>query len=173
MKLSDAIVGRRSIRKFHPDQPVDDETVDQILNAAIMAPSAGNAQSWHFVVVRDAAIKHRLATEAGHQHFIDQVPVAIVVCADLDRASKTYGDRGRYTYAMHETGAAIQNMLLTIHSLGLGGCWVGAFDEAMAAEILGLPETFRPVAIIPIGHSAEPANRVPPRRKLGEVTTIK
>ncbi|MBT3181496.1 MAG: nitroreductase family protein [Deltaproteobacteria bacterium] len=173
MDVMEAITKRRSIRQYNADRPIDDETVNMILEAAIAAPSAGNGQSWHFEVVRDASIKHKLATEAGHQHFLEQAPVTIVVCTDLERAEKGYGLRGRNTYSLQETAAAIQNMLLVVTSLGLGACWVGAFDEGCAAEILDLPKNFRPIAMIPIGEPAEPANRVPVRKKISDVVTFK
>ncbi|HPQ80607.1 MAG TPA: nitroreductase family protein [bacterium] len=173
MELFEAISRRRSIRQFDPEAPVGDEEVARILEAGIAAPSAGNGQCWRFVVVRDAEVKRRLAYEAGHQRFIDRAPVAIVVCADLPAAEKGYGERGRSTYALQETAAAIQNMLLAVTAMGLGSCWIGAFNESVASEILGLPDEIRPLAIIPVGHPAEPALRVPPRRKIGEIATFR
>jgi nitroreductase len=173
MDLFDAIGGRRSVRQFRPDAPVPEGAVRKILEAGIMAPSAGNVQAWRFIVVRDEALKARLATEAGHQLFIKQAPVAIVVLADLARTEAKYGERGRGTYALQETAAAIENMLLAAHAQGLGSCWIGAFDEAAAARILGLGGGLRPVAILPIGVPAEPTSRVPPRRALGEVAEFR
>lgn len=173
MDLFEAILKRRSIREFRADRPVDDGQIKKILEAAICAPSAGNGQNWHFEVIRDPGIKHRLSTEAGHQRFIADVPVTIVVCADLERAEMGYGTRGRETYALQETAAAIENMLLVITALGLGTCWVGAFNEQRAAEILGLPKNLRPVAMLPIGVPAESSTRVPPKRKLEEVVSYR
>lgn len=172
MELFEAISKRRSVRQFDPNVSVGDEIIRKILDAAIAAPSAGNGQSWRFFVVRDKETKHRLAFEAGHQLFIDQAPVAIVVCADLDLAEEKYGERGRKTYSLQETAAAIENMLLAVTAFGLGACWVGAFNEQIAAEILGLAGHMRPLAIIPIGKPTAPSNRVPPRRKIEEVTTF-
>lgn len=169
MDIFEAIESRRSVRQFRSDREVTDEELNRILHSAVMAPSAGNAQCWRFVVVRGADVKKRLATEAGHQHFINQAPLAIVVCADLARAHENYGARGENTYALQETAAAIQNMLLAARSMGLGACWVGSFDERKASEILDLKKSIRPVAIIPIGAAAEPAKRVPPRRNVKEV----
>jgi nitroreductase len=173
MDIFEAISKRRSIRKFHPDKPVDEATVKKILEAAIAAPSAGNGQNWRFYVVRDPELRHRLAFEAGHQLFIEQAPVVIVVCSDLERAEEKYGERGMKTYAIQETAAAIENILLSVTSLGLGACWVGAFSESVAAEILGLPQNIRPLAMVPIGLPAEPALRVPPRMKLEDIVTYK
>jgi len=173
MDVFEAIARRRSVRQFAAEKPVDEEAVRRILEAGIAAPSAGNGQSWRFVVVRDPEVKHRLAYEAGHQRFIDQAPVAIVVCADLDAAEKGYGERGRETYALQDTAAAIENMLLAICDMGLGSCWVGAFSEAVASEILGLAGNVRPLAILPVGFPAEPSLRVPPRRRVEEVSTFR
>lgn len=173
MDIFEAISKRHSVRQFHSNRPVDEKTVRDILEAGIKAPSAGNEQCWHFVVVRDPDLKHRLAVEAGHQPFIGDAPVTLVVCADLDCAEMNYGQRGRNTYALQDTAAAIENMLLATCALGLGACWIGAFDERAAAAILGLPKHLRPLAMLPIGVPAEAARRVPPRRSLEEVTTFR
>lgn len=169
MDIFELIKTRRSIRSFDSSKQIDDGTVKKILEAGIWAPSAGNTQCWRFFVVRDEEIKGRLAVEAGHQPFIAQAPVVIVVTADLDHIEKSYGERGRFTYALQDTAAAIENMLLTITALGLGCCWVGAFLEEKAAKILDLPPNLRPLAILPIGHPAEKPS-APRRRKLEEVT---
>lgn len=173
MDLLAAIEKRRSVRDFDPGRPVDEKAVEAILSAGIKAPSAGNGQDWHFVVVRDQKLKHRLAFESGHQKFIEQVPVVIVVCADLERAAMGYGTRGRDTYSLQDTAAAVENMLLVIVSMGLGACWVGAFDEAAASRILDLPKNLRPVAMLPVGVPAEVRARPTPRRPVGEVATYK
>lgn len=173
MDIFEAIQKRRSIRQFDPAKPVGDDVVQKVLEAGIMAPSAGNGQSWRFFVVRDRALKKRLALEAGHQAFIDECPVAIVVCSDLASAEEGYGERGRGTYSLQETAAAVENMLLAITALGFGCCWVGAFNESVASEILGLPKGVRPLAILPIGVPAEPKAKIPPRMKIEEVTTFR
>ncbi len=161
---------RRSVRQFKASSAVSNEDVRVMLETAIMAPSAGNTQCARFFVVRTPELKHRLATEAGHQIFIEQAPVVIVVAADLNVVGKGYGERGRNTYALQDTAAAVQNMLLAATALGYGACWIGAFDEAKAAQILDLPEHVRPLAMIPIGVSAEPGSRVPTRKSVEDVT---
>jgi len=170
--IFEAISKRRSIRQYDPTKPVGDEVVQKVLDAAIAAPNAGNGQNWRFVVVRDKELRHKLAFEAGHQKFIEEAPVAIVVCSDLEGAAETYGDRGSNTYALQETAAAVENMLLVITALGFGSCWVGAFNESVASVILGLPQNVRPLAIIPIGVPLEPVTRIPPRKKLEDVVTF-
>lgn len=172
MDLFEIIKMRRSIRRFDPAKPVDERTVTKILEAGIWAPSAGNTQCWMFHIVRDTDLKKRLATEAGHQPFINDAPVVIVVCADLDHLERSYGERGRFTYALQDTAAAIENMLLSVTALGLGCCWIGAFNEDAAAKILGLPKGLRPVAMLPIGVPAE-RPKPPPRRSLAEITVYR
>ncbi|RLE29702.1 nitroreductase family protein [Candidatus Acetothermia bacterium] len=168
MQVSEAIRKRRSIRRFDQGGEVSPETVEALLTAAIMAPSAGNAQPWKFVVVRSSGLKAELARAALGQAFIAQAPVVIVVCADLARARRAYGERGESLYCLQDTAAAIQNLHLAAVELGLGTCWVGAFDEREVARLLGLPGSLRPVALIPVGY---PAERPParPRRPLSEV----
>ena len=157
MDIVDCIEGRRSVRVFRPE-PVEDAVVDRAIELGNMAPSAGNLQARGFVVVRDDSTKRRLKDAAYGQDFVRTAPVVVVACADLERIGH-YGDRGRTLYCIQDAAAAVENMLLYLHSKGLGTVWVGAFDEAKAAEALSLPERVRPVAIIPIGHPAEPGVR--------------
>jgi nitroreductase len=172
MDLWEAIKERRSIRRYVQEHDVSAETVEQLLQAAIAAPSAGNCQPWHFAVVRDPEIKRGLAEAAYGQRFVAQAPVVIVVCADPARSASRYGRRGSELYCLQDTAAATENSLLGVTALGLGACWVGAFDEGAAARVLDLPSHLRPVAMIPIGHPGERFARRTPRRSLPEITTL-
>jgi len=154
MNVFECIVGRRSIRKFERKE-VDDRIIGVLLYMATYAPSAGNVQDWHFVVVKDEEKKAKLARAALDQDFIKEAPVVIVVCSDLKKISLRYGDRGEKLYSIQDTAAAIQNLLLSAHAFGLGTCWVGAFDEEEVRFALELPENLRPLAVIPIGFPAE------------------
>jgi nitroreductase len=163
MDVFEAIKGRRSIREFKPD-PIDEKDLTKILNAGRLSPSAGNCQPWEFVVVRDQGIKRKLVRAALGQSFIAEAPVVVVVCANVPRSSARYGRRGAELYCIQDTAAAIQNMHLAAYALGYGTCWVGAFDEDAAAEIIETPPHVRPVALIPIGKPAEkpaPTPRIP------------
>jgi nitroreductase len=153
MELSEAIKKRRSIRAFKK-QDVPEEIVEKLIDAARWAPSAGNIQSWEFVIVRKQDVKEELVKAAG-QAFVEEAPVVIVVCANEKRSSMGYGVRGKTLYCIQDTAAATQNILLTAHSLGLGACWVGAFNEDKAKEAVNAPEGIRPVAIIPVGYADE------------------
>jgi len=159
---------RRSVRKFDPKRPVSEEQTDKILEAAIWAPSAGNMQCWRFFVVRNPEVKDQLAIRAGHQPFLNDAPVLIVVCADLAQIAHSYGSRGSETFAIQDTAAAIENILLAVTDLGLAACWIGAFDEGRVSNILKLEEGIRPLAMLPIGYAADDP-RPPRRRPLSEV----
>jgi len=168
MNVLDAIKRRRSIRAFK-NIDVSADVVEKLIDAARWAPSAGNIQPWEFVIVRKPEIKRRLAEAALEQSFIEEAPVVIVVCANENWSLQWYGIRGKTLYCIQDTAAAIQNILLAAYSLELGTCWVGAFREEEAREILKTPNGIRPVAIIPIGYSDE-APPPPSRRPLNKIT---
>jgi len=154
MELVEAIKDRRSIRAFKK-QDVSQEAIDKLVEAALLAPSAGNAQSWAFVLVKDQATKLALSKAALGQRMVAEASVVFVVCADEKRAQQSYGERGRMLYCIQDTAAATQNILLTACSLGLGACWVGAFREEAVRKIVNTPEEMRPVAMIPVGYPDE------------------
>jgi nitroreductase len=167
LELFEAISLRRSVRAF-TDEDVGEEDVEKLVEAARWAPSAGNIQPWSFVVVRDVKIKRGLCEAALNQSFIMEAPVVVVVCADWERSSQHYGSRGINLYCIQDTAAAVENMLLAAVALGLGACWVGAFNEDMVRVVLGVPKELRPVAIVPVGRPAETPD--PPfKRSLGEI----
>jgi len=162
----EAIKGRRSIRKFK-DSAVGKEIIEKLLDAAQMAPSAGNLQARDFIVVSNKMTKQKLKDAALGQSFIEQAPVVIVVVANIERSSRIYRSRGEL-YAIQDATAGVENLLIAAHSLGLATCWVGAFDENAVSEVLGIPHRTIPVAIIPVGYSDEkPA--APPRMGLDKV----
>jgi nitroreductase len=163
MNVFDCIFSRRSVRAFKPDD-VDDKLIGVMLYAAIHAPSAGNIQEWHFVVIKDETKRKRLADAAFDQKFIAEAPVCIVVAADLEKASLRYGKRGENLYALQDTANAITIIMLAANELGLGTCWIGSFDEDRVSHVAELPEGLRPVAILPLGYPAkkpEMPERVP------------
>ncbi len=157
MDVFEAINSRRSVRAF-TEQPVSEKDVEKLIEAARCAPSAGNIQPWEFIVVREQETKKRLREAALDQTFIEEAPVVIVVCANFWRSGQGYGPRGINLYSLQDTAAATQNMLLAAAALGLATCWVGAFQEEEARNLLNIPDGVRPVAIIPIGHAAEKAS---------------
>jgi len=158
----ETIFTRVSIRRFKPKQ-IPDEVILKILEAGNAAPSAGNLQARDFIVVKNPVTKLKLAKASLNQMFIAEAPVVVVVCANYPRSMRVYGDRGRL-YAEQDATAAVENILLAVHMLGLGAVWVGAFDEAEVSDILDIPAYARPMAIIPIGYpdeSPKPRQRYP------------
>ena len=150
---------RFSCRRFKPDR-LSDEQIASLLEAARWAPSAGNMQPWRFVLVGSPEIKLQLAQAAFGQDHLTQAPIVIAVCAVPEESERRYGRRGRDLYCVQDTAAATQNLLLAAAALGLGACWIGAFDEALAAKALRLHPSWRPVALVPVGR---PAATAPPR----------
>lgn len=169
MEFIEVLAKRRSVRHFNAKLAVKDEDVRALLLAAVAAPSAGNIQPWRFTVVRSPEARERLAA-ALHQRWATSAPVTIVVSVDPRPCNARYGDRGEHLYAIQDTAAATENILLAAVDRGLASCWIGAFDEAAVREALGMPEPITPVAILPIGYSAESSAR-PSRRPIDELTT--
>jgi len=148
------IKSRHSVRNYDPEKKVPENLVKKILEAGNFAPSAGGLRDWHFEVIRNQVDRDQLAIAAQAQKFIAQAPITIVVCADIEKSAKAYGQRGRELYTLQNTAAATQNMLLAVTDLGLASCWVGAFDEERVREVLKLGSNLRPVAILPVGYGA-------------------
>lgn len=152
MDVYEAINKRRSIRSFDKIKDISENIIQKLLEAACQAPSAGNIQPWRFLIIRDRNLKEKLVEAAFGQHFVAEAPVVIVVSADLRAMSSSYGTRGTTVYALQDTAAAIENLLLAAWAEDLGACWVGAFDERRASVSLNLPPHYRPLAIIPLGY---------------------
>lgn len=169
MEFAEVIAKRRSVRHFNTKLSVSDEDVRALLGAAVSAPSAGNIQPWRFSVVKSLGAREKLGSVLT-QRWATAAPIVIVVSVDPRPCAARYGDRGEYLYALQDTAAAVENILLASVERGLGSCWIGAFNEDAVRDALGLCAPITPVAIIPVGYSAESAGR-PARRPLAEVTT--
>ncbi len=170
MDFFEVIKNRRSIRSFKK-QTLAPEVINQLVDAARTAPSAGNAQSWAFVIVTTQKAKQALAVAALNQSWLEDAAVVFVVCADMKRAEDNYKDRGRSLYCLQDTAAAVENILLTATALGLGACWMGAFEEEEVGKVINAPNWIRPVALIPVGVPNE-SPRARSRRSAGEVVHL-
>jgi nitroreductase len=154
------MAGRRSVKHFAP-RPVEMDKVLQVISAGHLAPSSGNLQNWSFTIITDTAQIRELYHHTLDQEAFLSAMIAIIVCGDADHAHKMYGMRGKRLYTIQNCAAAIQNMLLAAHALGLGAVWVGAFDEDKVAAMFGIPnEAHRPQAIILLGY---PDEELPPK----------
>jgi nitroreductase len=151
MELKEVIRNRHSVRNFLDIVPPK-KIIDELLEYANLAPSAGNLQARDFIIIDDPTVKEQLSTTASHQTFIAEAPITIVVCANLKRIS-SYGTRGRELYCIQDASAAVEHILLVAVDNGLDACWVGAFDENEVSKILNLPSYIRPIALIPLGYS--------------------
>lgn len=154
MEVFEAIITRRSIRKYH-DKPVEWDKIVTILEAGKFAPTAGNLQNFKFVATKDEEIRKQIADACLQQTWMTSAPVHILVFSEPEKIKRFYGVRGERLYDIQGCAAAIQNMLLTAHSLGLGSCWVGAFDESRIRHIQNLPESVFVQGIVTVGYPAE------------------
>jgi Nitroreductase len=155
MNATDVILTRRSIRKFTQD-PVTETQVAALLTAAMAAPSAGNQQPWQFVVVREKAMLEAVARLNPYAAMAPKAPVGILVCGDT-RAEKYAG------YWVIDCAAAVQNLLLAAHEMGLGAVWTGVYPTTDRVEgfakLFGAPAGVIPHSFIPVGHPAETKKR--------------
>ncbi len=160
------IQSRRSVRRY-TREPVSDGLLQKLLEAAQLAPSAGNRQAREFIVVRDLNMKHELA-EAASQFFVSMAPVVLVGCANIGRSRAVYGHRAEL-YAVQDVTIAASYIQLAAEATGVATCWIGAFDEHRVTHALGLPSDVRPVLMLPVGYPDEqPSAR--PRMDLNKVT---
>jgi nitroreductase len=157
MDAMEAIFTRRSIRKYTKD-PVPESLVNELLKAAMAAPSARNEQPWHFVVVSDHKILDEIPKFHPFSKMLVEAPVAILVCGDTAPLTDTYW--------IQDCSAAIENILIAARAKGLGAVWLGIYPGDARVKpmqkLCGIPEKVIPLGIISIGYPAEekpPANR--------------
>jgi len=149
LDILDIIKTRRSVRRF-TEHPPDDEVVRRVLEAGRWAPSGLNNQPWRFAVIREEGLKERISDLTRYSRIVRSAPLLIAVFLDTSAAY----DR---TKDLQAIGACIQNMLLEIHSLGLGAVWLGEILQSGAAlrDLLGLGGELELMAVVAMGHPAE------------------
>jgi len=174
MELMEAIKTRRSVRNFEP-KDVTDEQVNQILEAVQWSQSWANTQCWEVIVVRNPETKAKLQETLPKTNpafkAMTEAPVIFVLCGKL-QASGYY--KGQVTtkfgdWFMFDIGIAAQSLCLRVHDLGLGGVIVGLFDHNKAKEVLGVPEGYELVVMIPVGYPAKVPS-APKRKEISEFT---
>jgi nitroreductase len=147
---------RRSIRKYH-ERAVPQDIIREIIAAGTSAPSAGNQQPWHFVIITERALLERVPDIHPHAAMVREAPVAVLVCGDPS-LEKHKG------YWVQDCAACTQNILLAVHAKGLGAVWTGIHPREERAEnfrrLLNIPEHVIPFALIPIGYPAQEGRRV-------------
>ena len=176
------LMSRRSLRRYQPD-PIPPEYIEQLITAAIWAPSAHNRQPWRFVIMTEWETKHKLATAMGDKLRADltadqvspdlitrdttrsyqrltNAPLLILLClsmADMDGYPDPLRQQHEWTMAVQSTAMAAQNLLLAAHALDLGACWMCAplFCPDLVKQILTLPDDWQPQALLTVGYPAE------------------
>jgi nitroreductase len=164
MDVFEAIAARKSVRAF-VERPVGDDELARVLEAARAAPSARNGQEWRFVVVRDRAMRERVAMEAARQPFIGTAAVLLACCAQTDGRVMRCGQEA---YPI-DVAIAVDHLALAAASLGLGTCWIGSFDEALVKDLLGIPRGIRVVQLMPLGWPSDPVPVAKSRLPLEEI----
>jgi nitroreductase len=151
METLEAINARQSIRRFL-GTPVEKEKIQMLLEAAIRAPSAMNKQCWRFVAVTDKETIVKLAkTNMVFNGWLKDAPAVIVFCAD----PKDSVDMNGLPYYMWDAALAAQNLVLAATDMGLGTCYLAAYDEKKVKDLLGIPEDLRVVCMTPLGYPTE------------------
>ena len=165
MNVLEVIKKRRSVRKYKKD-PIPEEALSRVLEAARLAPSGKNFQPWKFIIVKDKSLKEKLAQASAGQFFMAEAPIIIVGCGFPDNC---YAHMGRYmkSWAVDVT-IALDHLMLQAQEEGLGTCWIGSFEEEEVKEILNVPEGVKVLALTPLGYPGEiPAFRG--RKSLDEI----
>lgn len=150
MNFNELINKRYSVRAYKTD-PVKDEKLTQVLNAARLAPTAANRQPIQFIVVHTAGREAELTRIYGKEWFI-KAPIVICACA-IPSQAWIRADNKNYNEV--DVAIAMDHLILAATDLGLGTCWIAAFDSAAAKEVLQLPEGVEPIAFTPLGYPAD------------------
>jgi nitroreductase len=160
--LQEIIISRRSIRKY-TSAAVTQTQIDNLMQAAMYAPSARNEQPWHFIVVSERTMLNKIMDAHPYAKMLKDAPLAIIVCAD-ENIEKTEG------YWVQDCSAATENILLAAAAMDLGSVWLGVYprEERISAikNLFNLPDSIHPVSIIAIGHPDE--QKTLPERYLKE-----
>ena len=175
MEVLEALKTRRSIRRYKTD-PVAEQDLETVLEAARWAPSWANTQCWRFVVVRDDDLKSQIAETLGSYNpaagAVRNAPLVVVACAQLGKSGCHEGqpitDKG--DWFMFDVALAMQNLVLAAHAVGLGTVHVGAFNASKVAELLAVPEGYCAVELTPLGYPDHEA-KMPSRKELSEIVS--
>ena len=175
MGVLDIIKKRQSVRKYQ-DRPVEDEKLQQILEAARLAPSSSNSQPWHFIAVKDKQLKTKLLQAvpmgvAAINKFIDEAPLVIVGCVTPGFFQKVSSVFGRENHFI-DVSIAMEHMVLVAEELGLGTCWIGWFDEGKVKKLLDVPRGAKVVAMLSLGIPKEGGTHATTRKALEEIYSV-
>jgi nitroreductase len=169
---------RRSVRKFK-SEPIPEDKLKYVLEAARIAPSWGNRQCWKYIIVTDESLRKKIIASSAppsppvegrpvrSRDWIAQAPTIIVGCADPTKSGNKEGKE----YYLLDMGISMEHMILAAAEQGLGTCWIGGgFEEPIVKEALGIPKEIRVVALTPLGYPDE-ITEARPRKTLEEITS--
>ena len=169
MEVFEAIQKRKSVRSYEPT-PIPSEKLKKVLEAARLAPSAGNVQPWRFIVVLDPQKRRKIARGCRYGRFLEESPVIVVGCGDQKASPRWHAI---------DTCIAMENLVLAAPGEGLGTCWIGAFNEKAIREMLKIPGHLKVVALLALGNSREKldisaklAHLIRPRKKLERIAYL-
>ena len=162
MDFYEIIRTRRSVRTFRKD-PIPEEVLNRVLEAARVAPSGGNRQPWKFILVKDDTLRQKMISVCNNQRFVADAPLIVVACGQ-----KLPINRGGYMGEMSmllDVAIALTHLILAARAEGLGTCWIGAFKNDEIKELLGVPDEYEVVAATPLGYPYEDVFTEPKNRK--------
>ena len=151
MDFFELIYKRKSIRKYL-DKPVEEEKLNKVLDAARIAPSAVNFQPWTFYVIRDKYMKEKFKEVYAKEWFYT---APVIICGFYDRNVSYKRRHDGREFGEVDVTIALDHLILAAHALGLGTCWIGAYQEEKLKELLGVPDNMVPVCLTPLGYPAE------------------
>lgn len=156
MSCLETIFNRRSVRRYK-SEPISESVLKNILEAGRLAPSADNAQPWHFIVVDNPEIKKEIAKYSRWNNFIDDAAIIIVGCGYSNNE-----------WSSVDVSIALENMVIAAEAQGVGSCWIGDFEEENVKSLLGVPAELKIIALISFGYPAEKP-RIPKKKNLHEI----
>jgi len=166
MNLNETLKRRYSCRSYI-NKNIDDDKISELLNNAILAPNAGNLQSWRFVIVKEESKREEIATACLQQKWMVQAPLHIIILGDIGHLKKYYKERAEL-YSIQDCTLAAGNILITAASLDIDSCFISAFDEGMLKRALNVPENIKPFAVLALGYS----NEKPEEKKRYDINTL-
>jgi nitroreductase len=153
MKFLDLAKHRYSCRKYD-SRPVEPEKLELILEAGRIAPSATNCQPWHFIVIQEKKNLERIHP-VYHRDWFREAPCVIIICGDHAQSWKRKDGKD---HSDIDIAIAVDHMTLQATELGLGTCWICAFDNALCSKLLKLPSNIEPTVILPVGYPLDSTN---------------
>ena len=172
METFEALMTRRSIRSF-TDREISHDVIEKLLRAGAQAPSGGNRQPWRFIMVTDSAKIKQFDPDGKWQSFVSSAPAVLVACANPHDTCKRY-DENDQCWVL-DTSAAIENILIAMHALGLGAVWTLSFSKNVVRKVCSIPKHWQLISIVPFGYydaENDENKRMRPRRPLKEVAFL-